>query len=142
LHGDVNLGIAVAVEDGLVVPVLHGAQSLTLDEIVVQAGALTDKARSGKFSGAELTGGTFRLSNLGMLDVAWLVAVINPPKAAILAVGAVKDRAVVRAGALGVAKTMRATLSCDHRILNGVEGGRFLADLKGILENPVALLLE
>ena len=142
LHGDVNLGIAVAVEDGLVVPVLHRAQSLMLAEIVEQAGALTDKARSGKFSGAELTGGTFSLSNIGMLDVDELVAVINPPQAAILAVGAIKDRPIVRDGALGVAKTMRASLSCDHRILNGVEGGRFLAELKDILENPVTLLLE
>ena len=142
LHDDVNLGIAVAVEDGLVVPVLHGAHRLTLSEIAAQATALTEKARSGKFSGAELTGGTFSLSNVGMLDVEELVAVINPPQAAILAVGAVKDRPIVRDGQLAVAKTMRATLSCDHRVLNGVEGGRFLEELKGILENPVTLLLE
>src|SRR4030095_10797572 len=91
LHDDVNLGIAVAVDDGLVVPVLHRAQTLTLAEIADRAAALTDKARSGKFSGAELTGGTFSLSNIGMLDIEELVAVINPPQAAILAVGAVKD---------------------------------------------------
>jgi pyruvate dehydrogenase E2 component (dihydrolipoamide acetyltransferase) len=142
LHDDVNLGIAVAVEDGLVVPVLHRAQTLTLAEIAARAGVLTEKARTGKFSGEELTGGTFSLSNVGMLDVEELVAVINPPQAAILAVGAVKDRPIARAGQLAVAKTMRATLSCDHRILNGVEGGRFLEELKDILENPVTLLLE
>lgn len=142
LHDDVNIGIAVAVEDGLVVPVLHRAQELTLSEIAARAGALTEKARSGKFSGAELTGGTFSLSNVGMLDVEELIAVINPPQAAILAVGAVKDRPIVRDGQLAVAKTMRATLSCDHRVLNGVEGGRFLEELKSILENPVTLLLE
>jgi pyruvate dehydrogenase E2 component (dihydrolipoamide acetyltransferase) len=142
LHDQVNIGIAVAVEDGLVVPVLHRAETLTLGEIAAQAGALTDKARSGKFGGEDLTGGTFSLSNVGMLDVEELAAVINPPQAAILAVGAVKDRPIVRDGQLAVAKTMRATLSCDHRVLNGVEGGRFLEELKGILENPVTLLLE
>jgi pyruvate dehydrogenase E2 component (dihydrolipoamide acetyltransferase) len=142
LHDEVNIGIAVAVEDGLVVPVLHRANTLTLGEIAAQASALTDKARSGKFGGEDLTGGTFSLSNVGMLDVEELAAVINPPQAAILAVGAVKDRPIVRDGQLAVAKTMRATLSCDHRVLNGVEGGRFLEELKGILENPVTLLLE
>jgi len=142
LHDDVNIGIAVAIEDGLVVPVLHGAQTLTLAQIAERAGVLTDKARSGKFSGEDLTGGTFSLSNVGMIDVDELVAVINPPQAAILAVASVKERPVVRAGQLAIAKTMRATLSCDHRVLNGVEGGRFLAELKSILENPVTLLLD
>jgi pyruvate dehydrogenase E2 component (dihydrolipoamide acetyltransferase) len=142
LHEDVNLGIAVAVDDGLVVPVLHRAQSLTLGEIAARATALTEKARQGRFGGDDLSGGTFSLSNIGMLDVEELVAVINPPQAAILAVGAVKDRPIVRHGQLAVAKTLRATLSCDHRVLNGVEGGRFLEELKGILENPVTLLLE
>jgi pyruvate dehydrogenase E2 component (dihydrolipoyllysine-residue acetyltransferase) len=142
VHDDVNLGIAVAVEDGLVVPVLRRAQTLSLGEIVARAAELTEKARSGKFGSADLTGGTFSLSNVGMLDVDELVAVINPPHAAILAVAAVKDRPVVRDGQLAVAKTMRATLSCDHRVLNGVEGGRFLQELKGILENPVTLLLD
>jgi pyruvate dehydrogenase E2 component (dihydrolipoamide acetyltransferase) len=142
LHDDVNIGVAVAVEDGLVVPVLHRAQTLTLGEIAARAAQLTDKARSGKFTGEELTGGTFSLSNVGMLAVDELVAVINPPQAAILAVASVKDRPVVRDGQLAVAKTMRAVLSCDHRVLNGVEGGRFLEELKAILENPVTLLLE
>lgn len=142
LHDDVNIGIAVAVEDGLVVPVLHRAQTLSLGEVVARAAQLTEKARSGKFGSADLTGGTFSLSNVGMLDVEELVAVINPPQAAILAVASVKERPIVRDGQLAVAKTMRATLSCDHRVLNGVEGGRFLEELKGILENPVTLLLD
>lgn len=142
IFGDVNIGVAVAVEDGLVVPVLRCAQALTLGEIAIRTRALTEKARTGKFSGEELTGGTFTLSNVGMLDVEELVAVINPPQAAVLAVAAVKDRPIVRNGQLAVAKTMRATLSCDHRVLNGVEGGRFLEELKRILEDPMALLLE
>ncbi len=141
-HPDVNIGIAVAVDDGLVVPVLHRAQTLTLGEIATAASELTEKARQGRFGGDDLTGGTFSLSNVGMLDVEELTAVINPPNAAILAVGAVKERPVVRDGQLAIAKTMRATLSCDHRVLNGLEGGRFLVEVKSILENPVTLLLE
>ena len=141
-HADVNIGIAVAVDDGLVVPVLHRTQTLTLGEIASAATELTEKARHGRFGGDDLTGATFSLSNVGMLDVEELTAVINPPNAAILAVGAVKDRPIVRDGQLAIAKTLRATLSCDHRVLNGLEGGRFLVELKSILENPVALLLE
>jgi len=139
---DVNIGIAVAVDEGLVVPVLHRAQTLSLGEIAAAAGELTEKARQGRFGAADLTGATFSLSNVGMLDVEELTAVINPPNAAILAVGAVKDRPIVRDGQLAIAKTLRATLSCDHRVLNGLEGGRFLVELKSILENPVSLLLE
>jgi pyruvate dehydrogenase E2 component (dihydrolipoamide acetyltransferase) len=141
-HDDVNVGVAVAVEDGLVVPVLHAAQGLSLQEMSERLSTLTDKARRGKFSGDDLSGGTFSLSNVGMLDVDELVAVINPPQAAILAVGAVKPRPIVRKDQLAVAPTMRATLSCDHRVLNGVEGGEFLADVKRVLENPVMLLLS
>jgi pyruvate dehydrogenase E2 component (dihydrolipoamide acetyltransferase) len=126
---DVNIGIAVAVDEGLVVPVLHRAQTLSLGEIAAAAGELTEKARQGRFGAADLTGGTFSLSNVGMLDVEELTAVINPPNAAILAVGAVKDRPIVRDGQLAIAKTLRATLSCDHRVLNGLEGGRFLVEL-------------
>ncbi|HSQ00102.1 MAG TPA: dihydrolipoamide acetyltransferase family protein, partial [Candidatus Dormibacteraeota bacterium] len=142
VHDDVNIGIAVAVDDGLVVPVVHRVQTLTLGEIAAVAGELTEKARQGRFGGEDLTGATFSLSNVGMLDVEELTAVINPPNAAILAVGAVKERPIVRDGQLAIAKTLRATLSCDHRVLNGLEGGRFLVDLKSILENPVSLLLE
>ncbi|MGH7790609.1 MAG: dihydrolipoamide acetyltransferase family protein [Candidatus Binatia bacterium] len=142
LHDEVNIGIAVAVDDGLVVPVLHHAERLSLAAIVAGAAALTEKARQGRFGSEDLAGGTFSLSNVGMLDVDDLVAVINPPQSAILAVGATRERAVVRNGQLAVASTMRATLSCDHRVHNGIEGGRFLEELKHILENPVVLLLE
>jgi pyruvate dehydrogenase E2 component (dihydrolipoamide acetyltransferase) len=142
LHDDINIGIAVAVDEGLVVPVLHRAQTLTLGDIAAAAHQLTEKARQGRFGSDDLSGSTFSLSNVGMLDVEELTAVINPPNAAILAVGAVKPRPVVRDGQLAVAETMRATLSCDHRVLNGLEGGRFLVELKSILENPVTLLLE
>lgn len=141
-HDAVGIGVAVAVEDGLVVPVLHDADRLSLADIAKQAGALVEKARQGKFSGEDLSGGTFSVSNVGMIDVDDLVAVINPPQAAILATAAVKERPFVRDGQLVVARTMRANLSCDHRILNGVEGARFLAEVKELLENPVVLVLS
>lgn len=140
VHPHVNIGIAVAVDDGLIVPVLKRCEDLSLKQVADAVVALSEKARSGRFSGDDLTGGTFSLSNLGMLDVEEFSAIINPPQAALLATGAVKDRPVVRDGRLAVAKTMRATLSCDHRVLNGVEAGRFLETLKALLENPVLLL--
>ena len=140
LHDEVHVGIAVAVDDGLLVPVLHSVDRLSLPEISAALLALTEKARSGRFSGDDLAGATFSLSNLGTLDIEEIAAVINPPQAAILACGAVKDRPVVRDGAVVAAKTMRATISCDHRVLNGVEAARFLEELKGLLESPVLLV--
>jgi len=138
----INLGIATAVEDGLIVPVLSGADRLSLLEIAERSRALAEKAESGRFSSADLSGATFSVSNLGMFDVDSFSAVINPPQAAILAVGSVKQRPVVRDGALAVGYTMALTLSCDHRVIDGARGGRFLAEVKRRLENPVALLLD
>ncbi len=140
-HADVNIGIAVALDDGLIVPVLHRAQALSLGEIAAGAARLTERARAGKFSGEDLAGGTFSISNVGRLDVDELVAVITPPQAAILGVGAVKERPVVRGGALAVGQTLRAVLSCNHRVVNGLEGAAFLAEVKGLLERPALLLL-
>ena len=140
-HDDINIGVAVAVDDGLVAPVLRGCQHLSLRQIARAATELASKAQAGRFGGDELTGGTFTVSNMGMLDIEEFSAVIIPPQAAILAVGAIKDRAVVRDGHLAVAKTMRATVSVDHRVLNGVEAGRFLEDLKGVLEKPFVLVM-
>jgi len=142
LHREVNIGVAVAVEDGLLVPVLHSVQDLSLRALVEKSNALIERARRGKVHGDDLSGGTFSLSNVGMLDVDELTAIINPPQAAILGVAAIRDRAVVRDGEIAVAKTMRASLSCDHRVVNGVEAGHFLAALKQILERPAALLLD
>ena len=137
----INIGIATAVEDGLLVPVLKSCEQLSLDAIAAAARQLNEKARGGRFTADEMLGGTFTISNLGMFDVEEFSAVINPPQAAILAVGSVKQRAVARNGTLSVAKTMRLTLSCDHRVLNGVEGAQFLQELKRLLENPVALVM-
>jgi pyruvate dehydrogenase E2 component (dihydrolipoyllysine-residue acetyltransferase) len=140
-HDDINIGVAVAVEDGLVAPVLRGCQHLSLRQVARATTELVSKAQTGRFGGDELTGGTFTVSNMGMLDIEEFSAVIIPPQAAILAVGSIKDRPVVRDGQLAVAKTMRATLSVDHRVLNGVEAGRFLEDLKSVLEKPVVLVM-
>jgi pyruvate dehydrogenase E2 component (dihydrolipoamide acetyltransferase) len=142
LLDEVNVGIATAVDDGLIVPVLQGADRLTLLEIAAEARALADKAEGGRFSSAELSGATFSVSNLGMFEVDSFSAVINPPQAAILAVGSVKQRPIVRDGALAVGHTMALTLSCDHRVIDGARGGRFLAEVKRRLENPASLLLS
>jgi pyruvate dehydrogenase E2 component (dihydrolipoyllysine-residue acetyltransferase) len=141
LFEEVNLGVATAVEDGLVVPVVHRADTLSLFEIAARARDLAQLAEGGGFTSEDLSGATFSVSNLGMFDVESFVAVINPPQAAILAVGSVKQRPVVRDGALAVAHTMALTLSCDHRCLDGVRAARFLSDVKLRLENPVGLLV-
>ena len=141
LHDQVNVGVATAVDDGLVVPVVHGADREPLAAIVRQARGLLERARAGRFASDDLSGGTFTLSNLGMLPVTDFAAVINPPQAAILAVGAIREVPVVRAGRVVPGRTMTVTVSCDHRIIDGVLAGRFLRELKGLLENPLALVL-
>jgi pyruvate dehydrogenase E2 component (dihydrolipoamide acetyltransferase) len=141
-YDDANIGVAVAVEDGLIVPVLHRAQEMSLRDVSVRLQALTEKARTGRFGSQDLTGATFSVSNLGILDVEQFTAVITPPQAAVLAVGTVKERPVVRAGALAIARTMYVTLSCDHRVMNGVEGGEFLTEVKRLLESPYVLLMD
>ncbi len=138
---EINVGLAVALDDGLIVPVLHACDSLSVLDIAAQANALVERARSGKPTSEDLSGGTFTISNLGMLPVEHFTAIINPPQGAILAVGAIKERAVARGGEARVAHTMMVTLSCDHRILDGMTGGQFLAELKKLLENPVGLMV-
>ena len=137
----INIGLAVSLDDGLLVPVLHDCDSLSLLEIAAQATALVERARSGKPRAEDLSGGTFTISNLGMLPIEHFTAIINQPQAAILAVGAIKERPVVRDGQVTIASTMLVTLSCDHRILDGVTGGQFLQELKSLLENPVGLMV-
>jgi len=136
----VHVGIATAVPDGLIVPVIHDADRKSLVEIATAARALAEKARSRTFSGDELSGATFTVSNLGMYGVESFAAVINPPQAAILAVGAVAVRPFVREGALVAAHTVVLTLSCDHRAVDGARGAEFLRDVGIRLENPARLL--
>jgi pyruvate dehydrogenase E2 component (dihydrolipoamide acetyltransferase) len=138
---EINIGLAVSLDDGLLVPVLHGCDKLSLLEIAEQANPLVERARTGKPTPEDLSGGTFTISNMGMLPVEHFTAIINPPQGAILAVGAIKERPVARNGEIRIAHTMMATLSCDHRIIDGVTGGQFLADLKKLLENPVGLMV-
>jgi pyruvate dehydrogenase E2 component (dihydrolipoamide acetyltransferase) len=141
IYPNINIGMAVAVEDGLIVPVIHECERLTLPEIARAAHRLVTKAARGGFSGDDLSGATFTISNMGMLNVEHFAAVIVPPQAAILAVSAIKDRPVVRNGQLAVGKTMMVTVACDHRIIDGVVGARFLNEIKRFLENPASLLV-
>ncbi|MFZ0677434.1 dihydrolipoamide acetyltransferase family protein, partial [Candidatus Binatus sp.] len=141
IHPNINIGVAVAVEDGLILPVIHGCERLSLLEISRAAHRLVAKSSRGGFTSDELSGATFSISNMGMLGIEHFAAVIVPPQAAILAVSAIKDRPVVRNGQLAVGKTMMMTGSFDHRIVDGVVAGRFLQELKRFLENPSSLLL-
>jgi pyruvate dehydrogenase E2 component (dihydrolipoamide acetyltransferase) len=141
VHADVNLGIAVSVEDGLIVPVLRHADARSLADIAAETRRLVGLTKQGRFAMEDLSGATFTVSNMGMLDIEAFTAVINPPQAAILAVGTIKPRAVVRNGALAVASTMFVTVSCDHRIIDGVVAGRFLEELKTLLESPIGLVI-
>ena len=138
---EVNIGIAVSLEDGLIVPVLHGCNKLSLIETATQANALVERARTGKPTSEDLSGGTFTISNMGMLPIEHFTAIINQPQGAILAVGAIKERPIVRNGQIVIAHTMMVTLSSDHRILDGVTSGQFLAEVKKLLENPVGLMV-
>jgi len=140
-HGDVHIGMAVAVEDGLITPVIRHADRKGLLEIATEAKALAERARARRLTPEEYTGATFSVSNLGMLDIDEFTAVINPPEAGILAVGRIAQRAVAVDGAVVVRRTVRVTMSCDHRVVDGATGARFLQTVKLMLENPLAMLL-
>ncbi len=137
----VHIGMAVAVEDGLITPVIKDADRKTLGEIGAEARELAQKARTRRLKPEEYTGSTFSMSNLGMLDIDQFTAVINPPEAAILAVGAIAPRPVVHEGQVVVRRRVRLTMSCDHRVIDGATGAEFLKTLKQMLENPLAMLL-
>lgn len=141
LYSRVNIGIAVAGEDTLVVPTIFDADSKTLGAIAADARTLAGRARAGALTPPELAGGTFSISNLGMYGIKRFVAVINPPQAAILAVGAIEPRPVVREGRIVARTMMDLTISCDHRILNGADGAEFVVRVKERLEQPLGLLL-
>ena len=140
MHAQVNIGIAVALEDGLIPPVLRDADRKTLKQIASESRALAERARAGRMRSDDLGGGTFTVSNLGMFDVDEFIAIINPPEAAILAVGAVTRRPVAAAGEIGIASLMKAALSVDHRVADGAQAGRFMQEIKKLLENPLSLL--
>jgi pyruvate dehydrogenase E2 component (dihydrolipoamide acetyltransferase) len=138
-HADI--GVAVAIEDGLITPVVRAADQKSLSQIAGEVKELAERARSRKLLPEEYTGATFSISNLGMLGIDEFTAVINPPEAAILAVGAVTAKPVVRDGQVTVRQMMRVTMSCDHRVIDGATGARFLQTFKRILENPLLMIV-
>jgi pyruvate dehydrogenase E2 component (dihydrolipoamide acetyltransferase) len=140
-HPDVNIGLAVALEDGLVVPVIARADTLGLGEIAARREDLVARAQAGKLRPADIQGGVFTISNLGMYGVDAFNAIVNPPQAAILAVGRIADRVVAQHGQPVVQPTMVLTLSCDHRALDGARGAQFLGALADLIEEPLALLV-
>ena len=141
LYGRVNVGVAVAGQDALVVPTVFDADRKSLGEIARETRALAERVRAGEITPPELSGGTFTVSNLGMYGVSNFTAVINPPQAAILAVGELAPRAVVHEGALVARHVMAVTLACDHRILYGADAAEFLARIRDLLQQPLALAL-
>jgi pyruvate dehydrogenase E2 component (dihydrolipoyllysine-residue acetyltransferase) len=138
---EVHIGVAVAVEDGLITPVIRHADRKSLREIGLEARDLAQRARNRRLTPDEYTGSTFSVSNLGMFDIDQFTAVINPPEAAILAVGSIVPKPVVADGAVVTRRRMRVTLSCDHRVIDGATGAAFLKTVKQMLENPLAMLL-
>ncbi|MBS1894762.1 MAG: 2-oxo acid dehydrogenase subunit E2 [Actinobacteria bacterium] len=141
LYSRVNVGIAVAAQDALVVPTLFDADTKGLRQIAVEARALATKVREGTITPPELSGGTFTVSNLGMFGIDSFSAIVNSPQAGILAVGRIAERPAVRNGQMVPAQLMNVTLSCDHRILYGADGAKFLARVRQLLEEPVGLAL-
>jgi pyruvate dehydrogenase E2 component (dihydrolipoamide acetyltransferase) len=131
--------MAVALEDGLITPILRDADLKPLEEISDEARSLAERARAKKLQPNEYTGSTFSISNLGMMGIEEFSAIINPPEAAILAVGAVRQAPVVVDGALAVGWRMKATLSVDHRVADGAAGARFLQTLRRFLEHPLLM---
>ncbi len=136
----VHLGMAVAVEDGLITPVLFDADRKSLRQLAAESRDLARRARERKLAPQEYTGSTFSVSNLGMFGIDQFTAIINPPEAGILAVGGIEDKPVAVNGALVVRKRLRVTMSCDHRVIDGATGARFLQTLRRMLENPLMLV--
>lgn len=141
-YNNVDVSVAVAVESGLVTPIIRNADFKNLREISAEMKELAVKAREGRLKPEEFQGGGFTISNLGMYGVKNFSAILNPPQAGILAVGAGEERAVVKNGQLSVANVMSCTLSCDHRVIDGAVGAEFLAAFKRFIEEPVLMLAE
>ena len=136
-----DIGVAVAIEDGLITPVVRAADRKSIGQISREVRELAERARSRKLKPEEYTGATFSISNLGMFGIDDFTAVINPPEAAILAVGAAKPQPVARDGEIVVRQIMRVTMSCDHRVIDGASGAKFLQTFKKLLENPLLLMV-
>jgi pyruvate dehydrogenase E2 component (dihydrolipoamide acetyltransferase) len=141
-YNSVDVSIAVALEDGLITPVIRSADEKSIDEISADMRDLAKKARDGKLKPEEYQGGGFTVSNLGMFGIKEFAAVINPPQSGILAVGAGEQRVVVRDGQIAITAVMTLTLSADHRVVDGAVGAKFLSAVKGYLEAPVTMFVS
>ncbi len=139
-HDNVNIGVAVAVEDGLLVPVIRNADQKGLRHIHSEVVELAGRAKVKKLQPEEMQGNTFTISNLGMFGIEEFTAIINPPDACILAVGAIKEKPIVQNGAVQIANMMKLTMSCDHRVVDGATGAQFLQTVQDLLEHPVKML--
>jgi len=137
----VHIGVAVGVDDGLIVPVLKFANQQKLSNIGTMVKDFAQKARSKKLTPQEMEGSTFTISNLGMFDIESFTSIINPPNTAILSVGSIIEKPVVKNGNIVVGNTMKLTLACDHRVVDGLTGAKFLQSLRGYVENPVTMLV-
>ena len=137
---EVHIGMAVAIDDGLITPVIRNAEQKTLREISADSKDLAGRARERKLKPDEYTGSTFSISNLGMFDIEHFTAIINPPEAGIIAVGRIREEPAVLNGQVAVRKAMRMTMSCDHRVIDGATGAAFLRTCKQLLENPLAMV--
>lgn len=135
-YTQIDIGVAVGMEDGLITPVVRNCGAKTLAEISVETKQLIDRARQKRLSPQEYTGATFAISNLGMFDVDQFIALLMPPQAASIAVGAIRDVPIVAKGVVTVGRRMKVTLSCDHRALDGLMGAQFLKEFKRVLEHP------
>ncbi|MDH5608885.1 MAG: 2-oxo acid dehydrogenase subunit E2, partial [Cyclobacteriaceae bacterium] len=140
-HDHIHIGVAVAIPDGLVVPVIRFADNKSMSHISAEVKTLGQKAKDKKLQPEEFSGSTFTISNLGMFGVEEFTAIINPPDACILAVGGIKETVIVKNGEMKPGHTMKVTLSCDHRAVDGAIGAAFLKTLKDLLEEPVRLLV-
>jgi len=140
INHHVNIGVAMAVEEGLLVPVVRFADGKSLSHIAAEVKDFSGKAKAKKLQPSDWTGNTFTISNLGMFGIEEFTAIINPPDACILAVGSIKETVVVEKGEMKPGKVMKVTLSCDHRVVDGASGSEFLQTLKAYLENPVTML--
>lgn len=141
LNKEVNIGVAVAVAEGLLVPVIRNTDTKSLSEINAEVRTLAGKAKERKLQPQEMQGNTFTISNLGMFGIEEFTAIINPPDACILAVGSIVQKPIVKDGELAVGNMMKVTLSCDHRVVDGAMGAKFLQTMKGILEDPIRMLV-
>lgn len=141
IYSQVNIGIAVALEAGLITTVLRDCGRKSLAQIVRETKSLIERARAQKLRSEEYSGGTFTVSNLGMYEIEEFTAIINPPEAAILAIGAIRSKPVIVDGGVQVGQRMRMTLSCDHRAVDGLTGATFLQEVKRLLEHPFHLVL-